>query len=244
MAAAVARQEPLWEPGKRHGYHGASFGWLAGEPVKQLAKEPLPAFLKREVLDRLGLDGFMGTPPDQHGRVATLIWGLPAHGQAPMPRGATPGTAPTLAQRMYAPVLPPLAPGMNDPAFRSAAIPVTGAAVTAALFAEIFGQLAMGGGGLVSSEVAAEMAELEVSGEDAVLGIPVRRTAGYELTPSWADDGRPPACFGSPGGGGVVTFADPAAEIGFAYLTNASWSGAPGQDPRAASIIRALYSCL
>jgi CubicO group peptidase (beta-lactamase class C family) len=244
MAEAVARQEPMWTPGERHGYHGASFGWLVGEPVRRLTRESLQAFLKREVLDSLDLDGFMGTPADHHGRLATLIWGLPSHGETPMPQGVTAGTPPTLAQRMYAPVLPPLAPGMNDPAFRSAPIPVTGAAVTASVFAEIFGQLALGGGSLVSRSAATEMGSLEVEGEDAVLGIPVRRSAGYEMTPTWADDGRPSSCFGSPGGGGVVTFADPEAEIGFAYLNNASWSGPPGPDPRAASITRALYSCL
>ncbi len=30
MARAVARHEPMWSPGERHGYHGASFGWLVG----------------------------------------------------------------------------------------------------------------------------------------------------------------------------------------------------------------------
>lgn len=145
---------------------------------------------------------------------------------------------------MYAPVWPPLAPQMNAASFRSAPIPVTGAAMTARAFAEIFGQLAIGGGSLVSAPLAREMGELQVEGQDAVLGIPIGRTLGYELTPSWADDGRPAHCFGSPGAGGVVTFADRQGGIGFAYLNNASWSGPPGQDPRAASIIRALYNCL
>jgi Beta-lactamase len=145
---------------------------------------------------------------------------------------------------MYAPVLPPLAPAMNDPAFRSAPIHVTGATVTARTFAVIYGELACGGGSLVSDAVARALGEVQAEGEDAVLGIPVARTLGYERTPSWADDGRPEHCWGSPGGGGVVTFVDPEARVGFAYLNNASWGGPPGQDPRSANIIRALYSCL
>jgi CubicO group peptidase (beta-lactamase class C family) len=48
---------------------------------------------------------------------------------------------------------------------------------------------------------------------------------------------------GSPGGGGVVTFVDPEAHIGFAYLNNASWGGTPGEDPRAGNVMSALYSC-
>lgn len=244
MAAAVAGQAPMWSPGERHGYHGASFGWLVGEPVRRIAGEPLAAFLTREVFDRLDVEGHMGTPRAQHGRVADLVWGRPAHGGAGTPPTGPAGSGPTLVQRMYAPVLPPLAPTMNDPAFRSAAIPVTGAAVTARTFATVYGQLALDGGALVSPSVARAMGELQVDGDDAILGVPIGRTLGYELTPAWADDGRPAHCWGSPGGGGVVTFVDAEARIGFAYLNNASWSGPPGKDPRAANISRALYACL
>lgn len=201
-------------------------------------------FLRREVFDRLGLDGFMGTPPEHHGRMATLTWGRPAHGAVSPPPAGAAAASPSLAQRMYAPVLPPLAPPMNDPAFRSAAIPVTGAAVPARTLAVIFGELAADGGRLVSRAMSRAMGEVQVDGEDAILGVPITRTLGYECTPSWADDGRPAHCWGSPGGGGVVTFADPVARVGFAYVNNASWSGEPGRDPRAAALIRALHACL
>ena len=245
MAGAVAAQEPLWQPGERHGYHGTSFGWLVGEPVRRVNGTTLRAFLHQHVLDALGLDGFMGTPRAHHDRMATLVWGRPAHGAAsPPPAGAAASGAPSLVQQMFAPVLPPLAPPMNDPAFRSAAIPVTGAAVTARTVAVIFGELAADGGRLVSPSIARAMGEIQVEGDDAVLGVPISRTLGYERTPSWADDGRPAHCWGSPGGGGVVTFADPENRIGFAYVNNAAWGGQPLQDPRAANLTRALYGCL
>jgi CubicO group peptidase (beta-lactamase class C family) len=244
MAAAIARQEPMWSPGDRHGYHGTSFGWLIGEPVRRVTGLSVPDFLDEHVLDRLDVEGFMGTPRGEHGRMANLVWGRPAHGDAGTPPTGVTGSDPTLAQRMYAPVLPPLAPSMNDPAFRSATIPVTGAAVTARTFAVIYGQLALEGGDLVSSGVARAMGEVQVEGDDAILGVPVSRTLGYELTPSWVADGRPPHCWGSPGGGGVVTFVDPVARVGFAYVNNAIWGGAPGHDPRSAVLTEALYACL
>lgn len=244
MAAAVARQAPMWSPGDRHGYHGVSFGWLVGEPVRRVSGRPLPELVTTEVFDRLGVEGFMGTPPEHHGRVAALSHGRPAHQSQPASHAAPSLSDPGLAQRMYAPVLPPLAPVMNDPAFRSAGIPVTGAAVTARTFAVIFGELACEGGSLLSPGVARALGEVQIEGEDAILGVPVSRTLGYELTPQWADDGRPSHCWGSPGGGGVVTFVDPDARLGFAYLNNAAWGGPPGQDPRAGNLTRALYSCL
>ena len=125
-----------------------------------------------------------------------------------------PGWQPELAGRMYAPVLPPLAPGMNSPAFRSASIPVTGANGTARAFAALYGELARDGGRLVSPAVAHAMGEFEVDGVDAILGVPVGRTPGFELTPPWETDHRPPHAFGCPSGGGV-TFADPEARLGF-----------------------------
>jgi CubicO group peptidase (beta-lactamase class C family) len=244
MAAAVAVQEPMWAPGARHGYHGTSFGWLVGEPVRRVSGTTLRAFVQRHVLDALDLDGFMGTPPRHHERMATLVWGRPAHGATSPPPSGAASDSPNLVQRMYAPVLPPLAPPMNDPAFRSAAIPVTGAAVTASTLAVIFGELAAEGGRLVSASMAQAMGEVQVEGDDAVLGVPISRTLGFERTPSWAHDGRPAHCWGSPGGGGIVTFADPVSRVGFAYVNNASWAGPPGQDPRAANLTRALYGCL
>jgi CubicO group peptidase (beta-lactamase class C family) len=244
MAKNVARQEPMWSPGEQHGYHGVSFGWLVGEPVRRAAMTTVADVLRQDVFDLLGVEGFLGTPPQHQHRLATLVWGRPAHGvPAPPPKGPT-STEPTLAQRMYAPVLPPLAPPMNAARFRSAAIPVTGAAVTARTFAVTYGQLALDGGVLVSADTARAMGEVQVEGDDAILGIPVSRTLGYELTPAWAHDGRPAHCWGSPGGGGVVTFVDPVARLGYAYLSNASWGGPPGQDPRSARLTTALYSCL
>jgi CubicO group peptidase (beta-lactamase class C family) len=244
MAVAVASQEPMWPPGERHGYHGASFGWLVGEPLRRLTGTSVADFLTTEILNRLHVEGFMGTPLAQQNRMATLVWGRPAHGPAAAPPRGPIGSAPTLAERMYAPVLPPLAPLMNDASFRSATIPVTGAAVTARTFAMIYGELACDGGTLLTPSTASAIGDVQVEGDDAILGIPVIRTLGYERTPSGANDGRPAYCWGSPGGGGVVTFVDPEARIGYAYLNNASWAGPPGQDPRSANLTNALYSCL
>ena len=87
------------------------------------------------------------------------------------------------------------------------------------------------------------MGELQIDGEDAILGVPIGRSLGYELMPSCGRRWAASALLGLAGGGGVVTFVDPEAKIGFAYLNNAAWSGLPGSDPRAASITAALYSC-
>src|SRR5437763_11935806 len=37
MVAALAAQRPVWEPGTAHGYHGRTFGWLAGEVIRRVS---------------------------------------------------------------------------------------------------------------------------------------------------------------------------------------------------------------
>ena len=50
-----------------------------------------------------------------------------------------------------------------------------------------------------------------------------------------------PSCFGGPGAGGSLGFADPEASIGYGYIPNRK-SVALGGDPRDVALRRALYS--
>jgi CubicO group peptidase (beta-lactamase class C family) len=242
---AIAVQQPEWEPGARHGYHGLTFGWLLGEVIRRATGTTVGQFLQQEVSGPLGVDYFIGTPASEHARVAPLL--------APPP--PPPGERATsfmstldptsLAARMYAPVLPPIAPNPNSPEFRSAEIPVTNGIGTARALATIYGELARGGGRLVQATTVEAARSEQFDGTDAVLGIPARRALGYELTPHDATDGRPAHAFGHPGAGGSIAFADVDAGIGFAYVMNQIWGGGmERRDPRAASLIRATYESL
>lgn len=51
------------------------------------------------------------------------------------------------------------------------------------------------------------------------------------------------ASFGHAGAGGSLAFADPEAELAFAYVMNAM-RFAPEPDPRSLSLVEALYRCL
>ncbi len=245
MADAVARQEPEWEPGARHGYHGVTFGWLVGELVRRVSGRSIGRFLRDEVTGPLGVDYFIGTPESAHRRIAPLVAPPPRADGQPIPTPLVAALDPdSLAARMFRPMFPPISPGWNSAEFRSAEIPVANGIGTARALAGIYGELARDGGRLVAPATAAEMAVERVNGTDAVLGIEVRRSLGFELPPDACTDGRPACAFGHPGASGFLAFADPQARVGFAYVKNAGWNGEPGHDTRATSLITALYASL
>ena len=78
MVGVMEGLEPLWEPGTANGYHAINFAWLIGETLRRIDGRDIQTFLAEEIAGPLGLDGlFIGTPADQHHRIAPLI-GPPA----------------------------------------------------------------------------------------------------------------------------------------------------------------------
>ena len=55
--------------------------------------------------------------------------------------------------------------------------------------------------------------------------------------------GSSPACYGSPGAGGSLGFADPTAGVGYAYVTSRMGAVLTG-DPRDVALRAALYSAI
>src|SRR5262249_11625095 len=72
VVAAVAGQNPEWPPGTDHGYHARTFGWMVGELVRRISGVSLGRFLAAELAGPLGLDFWVGLPPEVEPRVATL----------------------------------------------------------------------------------------------------------------------------------------------------------------------------
>jgi CubicO group peptidase (beta-lactamase class C family) len=243
IADAVAVQEPMWEPGAQQGYHGVTFGWLVGQVVRAVTGQLVGGLVRDEIAGPLDVDYSISTPASEHHRIAPLV--LPP--AASRPDGSLGFTSPepgSVMARMFAPMFPPICPSWSSPEFRMADIPVTNGICTARALATIYGELGRGGGRLVSADTVAQMGALQTDGEDVIFGVPIRRSLGFELRADWQTDARPDTAFGHPGASGFLGFADPAAGVGFAYVKNAGWGGAPGTDPRAGVLIDALYDSL
>jgi len=271
MVSALERQEPVWTPGEKQGYHAVTFGWLVGEVVRRASgARSLGAFFADEVAGPLGIDFFIGTPESEDHRVARLVRNQPqanvraadssaASKPAPPDEDAQRAAMRARVQAMMAPdsilrrslgyASPPLAPSNNDPRWRRAEIPGANGHGNARALARVYGALARGGEidgtRLLSPETIRRSAQEQVQSPDEVLLMVTRRALGYMLPVPGTPDRRGPNAFGHAGAGGSIGFADPDRGLGFGYTMNKMWSGGFMQpDPRAQGLVGAVNACL
>jgi CubicO group peptidase (beta-lactamase class C family) len=249
MTAVLAKQEPWWEPGTKHGYHSLTFGWLVGEVVRRITGKSLGAYFRDEVAAPLGLDFHIGLAAEHDARTAPMI-------PAPIPK---PGEGNPIAEILSQPGSMPfkafvMSPDLMNPGhantreWRAAEIPSANGHGDARALARVYGALARGGeldGVRVLSQPAIDGAIVEQSyGEDAVLMMPTRIGLGFMLTMPEMQLGPNERVFGHPGMGGSLGFADPDAGVGFGYVMNKMLLPPDLIDPRWPPLIDALYESL
>ncbi len=229
---ALAAMAPLWEPGSRAIYHALSFGHLAGEPLRRVDGRSIGRFVAEEIAGPLGADFFIGLPEREEPRVAEMIEGPKASDWVSYVL-ASPFPHSCMNPR-------PLALAPNHRAWRAAEVPGGNGQSTAAALAKIYGALASGGAGLIGRDAIAEAARPRVRGIDESFGSPTAFAAGFQIDNPLTGKG----AFGHSGWGGSYGFADPAAGLGFAYVTNRMLGFDDGIDPRRKSLVEAAYACL
>jgi CubicO group peptidase (beta-lactamase class C family) len=253
MTAALAAQEPWWEPGTRHGYHAVTFGWLVGEVVRRIRGRSLGDVVRDEIARPLGVDFEIGFGPELDARVAPLLPG-PAHapegGGAPgfdLASAITSDPEGLLAKAFANP--PALDPAqLLTRAWRAAELPAVNGHSNAHSLARIYGALANGGaiGGVrLLSREAVERARIEqVDGPDAVLPLRTRLALGFFLPTDEEPVGPNRRAFGHGGAGGSYSFADPEHRLSCGYVMNLMHTGLWLVDPRPRRLLSAAYACL
>ncbi|MFI6483996.1 serine hydrolase domain-containing protein [Nonomuraea sp. NPDC050663] len=78
IAARLAAQEPIWEPGSRHGYHALTYGFLLGEVIRRVSGKSVGELVAAEIAGTLGLDMWLGAPDHVIDRAARLTTSRPA----------------------------------------------------------------------------------------------------------------------------------------------------------------------
>jgi len=245
VADAIATQAPRWEPGTQHGYHVRTFGWILGEIVRRVTGMSLGQFFAREIAAPLGLDFFIGLPGALEPRVATMYTAPPPTDPAQieiMERFTGPGTL--LGKALNGPANLAYGDVWNSRALHAAEIPSSNGIGTARALARLYAALIgdVDGVRLLSTDTVNAACRVQSEGSDAVLILPTRFGVGFMLPPALGLD-CPPACFGHPGAGGSLAFADPTRGVAFAYVMNQMQLGLAG-DERTRRLVRALYAVL
>lgn len=253
LAVVLARQKPAWEPGTRQAYHALTLGFYEGELLRRVDPEhrSLGQFFQDEIAAPLGLDVYIRLPEGiPNSRLASLaaprpiemLLGFPLrltidsmnrHSNIYRALIANPGTAIVFDERrVYA---------------RNFEVPSGGGVGTARGIAQVYGVFATGGRALgVGPETLALVRAPAIPPsrgfyDECLHGSPQFSLGFMKPSPAWpfgsADS------FGSPGSGGALGFADPAAGIGYAYVTSRMGTHLTG-DPRERALRNAVYSVI
>jgi CubicO group peptidase (beta-lactamase class C family) len=249
LAVVLARQKPAWEPGTRQAYHGITLGFYESELLRRLDPQhrSLGQFFQDEIASPLGLDVYIRLPEHiPNSRLATmtrptwleLLYGFPLrlaldtmNRSSNISRALRGSELPHDEQHVYA---------------RNLEVPSGGAVGTARAIAHAYNVFATGGRELglrpETLELLAAPAVPPTCGfcDECMKGDGIQFSLGFmKSTPALPFGSA--SSFGSPGAGGALGFADPAAGVGYAYVTNRMGTRLAG-DPRDVALRDALCS--
>ena len=253
VIAALAAEPPHWPIGEGHGYHPRTFGFLIDEILRRITGgTPLREYWRTQFAEPLGLDVWIGVPPEIVPRVAPVFPArtAPTQGDEFYTAFLTAGSF--TAQAFTSPRGLHSAATMNKPETLTASFPGFGGVGTARGLAKFYAMLANDGVLLgwrfFEPRTLDWMKTTLAKGRDRVLLMDTAFAAGFMRDPVDAHGkktraifGPSPAAFGQPGAGGSHAFADPEHGISFAYVMNQMEPGVlPG--PKALRMIDALYA--
>ncbi len=245
LAELLAAQAQETDPRAAAMYHPLTYGWLAGELVRQVDGRSVGRFFAEEIAAPLGLDLWIGLPQELEPRVTTLVtdatWGMLLDAES-LERDE-------LLRRVWRnpPIFGDAELPWNRPAFHAAEIPGANAIGTARSVARLYGCLARGGeldGVRLLAPETLELGRRELSrfvdagtDEQQAFGV------GYELQIERMVLGPVPEAFGHTGAGGSIHAAWPEQRVGLSYVMNLMRDD-PAGDPRSAELLSALAAAV
>ncbi|MGI5864794.1 MAG: serine hydrolase domain-containing protein [Myxococcales bacterium] len=247
LAVVLARQKPAWPPGTRQAYHAITLGFFESELLRRVdpAHRTLGQFFQEEIATPLRLDFYLRLPeeiPDSRlallsepRNMAVMLFTMPLattlaamNPRSRMRRALLGSELPEQSERIYA---------------RNLEVPAGGGVGTARAMARAYSVFATGGEelGLREETLRQLMAPAVAPARgfrDACLKVEIQFSLGF-MKPGRRNPFAHPSAFGSPGTGGSFGFADPHAQLGYAFIPNQM--GTHLEDPREVALRRAVY---
>ncbi|MEE4299179.1 MAG: serine hydrolase domain-containing protein [Pseudomonadales bacterium] len=243
MTDALTRERPFWTPGEAHGYHARTFGLLLGEVLRRATGETVGTRLRRRLTGPRALDLHIGLPMQAHDRCAELV---PAPAGTSIPEASRPmvramADADTVTGAAFSvPAMPRGA--ANTARWREIEQPAMNGHTTASGLAGLYAALIAGD--ILTPSLLGEACREHSDGEDRVLLQHSTFGLGFMLSRATLPLGFTDAAFGHPGAGGSLAFADPSAELAFAFLMNRQRPGAVTGNETALALLDAVRECL
>lgn len=240
VAAALAKQDPFWEPGDAHGYHPRTLGYLLDEIVRRVSGgTSLGKFWNTRIAAPLALDFWIGDFPARVlDRLATIVppkVQRPVEEELPFYRelirpdslSAAAFASPTGMRTLGE---------INRLDILQSGLPALGGIGSARALAGFYAILGSGGKRdgvqVLPERVVRAARELQVAGTDQTLLLETAFTGGFQRDPVNASGNKTRStfgpsfeAFGQPGAGGSHAYADPENGIAFAYVMNQMESG-------------------
>jgi CubicO group peptidase (beta-lactamase class C family) len=251
VARLLARQKPAWPPGTRHGYHAMTVGLYMQELIRHVDPKhrTLGQFFQDEIARPLGLDFYIGLPPEiPEARLAKF---KPLSVARAI--GALRNTPRLLIMKILQPrsllrrsLAIPANVDFNDRRWLEVELPAGNGVGTARAIARAYAALAEGGAELgIGRETLERVTALPhvERPRDEVMGIPTYFSLGFARPGPDFGFGSSQRAFGHPGAGGSFGFGDPDARLGYAYVMNKLdfWLF---DDPREKALRQALYRAI
>ncbi len=241
-AARLAAQLPWWRPGAMFGYHALTIGLLGAELVRRATGRTFAEFFETEIRGPRGFDFHVGSTPELEQRVLETLPMIRPEAPAAPPFTLTAGQ---LGREVFAGVATQRTPEEQiewSRAQRRLGNPAGFATVSARGVAALFAESVVGvsGPALLTPDTVARLAQPQVTGVDAAIGIP--RSYGIVFqkpTPNLAFGSH--RAFGHDGAGGGLGFHDPRTGVSFGYLVRRTpYPG--GADARAIEAAQRIHA--
>ena len=228
VIAALEKQKPIWAPGTGHGYHARTFGFLIDECVRRIAGKRIAQYWRETFAEPLNLDIWIGLPPPEQSRIATIYAAKAGGVQSPAQFYRDLVTPGTLVKKTFtSPFGLHSIAAMNTNENRALNIVSFGGIGNASSLAKFYAMLASGGEmndrRYFMPETITQMTTTLASGIDRILQIPTAFSAGFMKDGPGSSRrifGPSDSAFGHPGAGGSHAFADPENDLAFAYVMN------------------------